>query len=63
MVKLNHHTSKSKETVRLDFQVPGNYEYDDITLITVKKQNTFHKLENLKKHTLKNIEYRENTIK
>ena len=63
MVKLNHHTSKSKETVRLDFQVPGNYEYDDITLITVKKQNTFHKLENLKKHTLKNIEYRENTFK
>ena len=63
MVKLNHHTSKSKETVRLDFQVPGNYEYDDITLITVKKQNTFHKLENLKKYPLKNIEYKENAFK
>ena len=28
-----------------------------------EKQNTFHKLENLKKHTLKNIEYKENTFK
>ena len=63
MVRLNHHTNNKKETVKLDFQAPGNYEYDEITLITVKKQDTFNKLNQLKRHTLKNIEYKENTLK
>ena len=59
-VKLNHHTDKKKETIRLDFMLPGNYEYDDISLITVKKQNTITKLKKLQKNALKDIEYKDN---
>ncbi len=63
MVRLNHHTNNKKETVKLDFLAPGNYEYDEITLISVKKQDTFNKLKQLKRHTLKNIQYKENMLK
>lgn len=63
MVRLNHHTNNKKETVKLDFLAPGNYEYDEITLISVKKQDTFNKLKQLQRHTLKNIQYKENMLK
>ena len=38
IVKINHQTSKAKEKVRLNFLSPGEYEFDDISLITVPKK-------------------------
>lgn len=60
VVKLNHHTNKKKEKVRLHFLSPGNYEYDDISLITVKKQDTIEHLKRLKKNAATDIQYKEN---
>lgn len=60
VIKLNHHTDKRKETIRLDFMSPGNYEYDDMYLITVKKQDTIDKLKKLQKNALNNIAYKDN---
>ena len=39
IVKINHQTSKAKEKVRLNFLSPGEYEFDDISLITVPKKD------------------------
>ena len=63
VIKLNHHTNKKKEMVRLDFLAPGDYEYDDISLITVKKQDTLKQLEKLKKNTLQDIQYNNDHLK
>ena len=63
VVKLNYHTNKSKEEVRLDFLAPGTYEFDEIYMMTVRKKDTIHKLEALKQNALKNIKYQDNDVR
>ena len=60
VVKLNHHTDKKKETVRLDFLAPGDYEFENLSLITVKKQDEVSKLKKLKQNAIKNVQYKDN---
>lgn len=59
VVRLNHHTDKKKEVVRLDFLSPGNYEFEDITLITVNKHDILSSLDQLKKNTVKHVQYKD----
>ena len=51
IVKINHQTSKAKEKVRLNFLSPGEYEFDDISLITVPKKDVLAKLKERKKNS------------
>lgn len=60
VIKLNHHTNKQKEQIRLDFLSPGNYKFDQMSLITVKKKDTFSKLNKLQQNKATNISYKEN---
>lgn len=62
MIKLNHHTNKKKEKVRLDFLSPGTYEFDNLDLITVKKKDTIAKLKKLKQNALTDISYKDNDL-
>lgn len=57
IVKINHQTSKEKEKVRLNFLSPGEYEFDDISLITVPKKDVLAKLKERKKNSMKQIQY------
>ena len=57
IVKINHQTSKAKEKVRLNFLSPGEYEFDDISLITVPKKDVLAKLKERKKNSMKQIQY------
>ena len=63
IIKLNHRTNKKKETVCLNFLSPGNYEFDELKLITVAKKDTISKLKKLKENSLYNITYKENRFK
>lgn len=60
IVKINHQASKAKEKVRLNFLSPGEYEFDDISLITVPKKDVFAKLKERKKNSMKQIQYEGN---
>lgn len=60
IVKINHQASKAKEKVRLNFLSPGEYEFDDISLITVPKKDVLAKLEERKKSSMKQIQYEGN---
>lgn len=60
IVKINHQASKAKEKVRLNFLSPGEYEFDDINLITVPKKDVLAKLEERKKNSMKRIQYEGN---
>ena len=60
IVKINHQTSKAKEKVRLNFLSPGEYEFDDISLITVPKKDVLAKLKECKKNSMKQIQYEGN---
>ena len=60
IVKINHQTSKEKEKVRLNFLSPGEYEFDDISLITVPKKDVLAKLKERKKNSMKQIQYEGN---
>ena len=60
VIKLNHHTNKRKEQIRLDFLSPGNYKFDQMSLITVKKKDTFSKLNKLQQNKATDISYKEN---
>lgn len=60
IVKINHQTSKAKEKVRLNFLSPGEYEFDDISLITVPKKDVIAKLKERKKNSMKQIQYEGN---
>lgn len=60
IVKINHQTSKAKEKVRLNFLSPGEYEFDDISLITVPKKDVLAKLKERKKNSMKQIQYEGN---
>lgn len=60
IIKINHQTSKEKEKVRLNFLSPGEYEFDDISLITVPKKDVFAKLKERKKNSMKQIQYEGN---
>ena len=60
IVKINHQTSKAKEKVRLNFLSPGEYEFDDISLITVLKKDVLAKLKERKKNSMKQIQYEGN---
>lgn len=62
VIKLNHHTNKKKEEVRLDFLSPGTYEFDDLELITVDKKDTIAKLKKLKQNALTDISYKDNDL-
>ena len=61
MIKLND--QKKNHTVKLNFLAPGNYEYEDLNLITVNKNDTISKLKELKGNALANIEYKGNEFK
>lgn len=60
IVKINHQTSKAKEKVRLNFLSPGEYEFDDISLITVNKKDVLARLKERKKNAMKQIQYEGN---
>ena len=60
IVKINHQTSKEKEKVRLNFLSPGEYEFDDISLITVPKKDVLARLKERKKNSMKQIQYEGN---
>ncbi len=60
IVKINHQTSKSKEKIRLNFLSPGEYEFDDISLITVNKKDVLAKLKERKNNAMKQIQYEGN---
>ena len=57
IVKINHQTSKAKEKVRLNFLSPGEYEFDDISLITVPKKDVLARLKERKENSMKQIQY------
>lgn len=57
LFEINHQTSKEKEKVRLNFLSPGEYEFDDISLITVPKKDVLAKLKERKKNSMKQIQY------
>lgn len=60
IVKVNNKTSKKKEKVRLQFLSAGEYEFDDISLITVSKNGVRSKLKERKKYVMKQIQYEGN---
>ena len=60
IVKINHQTSKAKEKVRLNFLSPGEYEFDDISLITVPKKDVLARLKERKENSMKQIQYERN---
>ena len=60
IVKINHQTSKQNEKIRLHFLSPGEYEFDDINLITVDKKDVTAKLKERKKYAMKHIQYKGN---
>lgn len=60
IVKINHQTSKAKEKVRLNFLSPGEYEFDDISLITVPKKDVLARLKERKENLMKQIQYEGN---
>ena len=60
IVKINHQTSKAKEKVRLNFLSPGEYEFDDISLITVPKKVVLARLKERKENSMKQIQYEGN---
>ena len=60
IVKINHQTSKAKEKVRLNFLSPGEYEFDDISLITVPKKDVLARLKECKENSMKQIQYEGN---
>lgn len=60
IVKINHQTSKAKEKVRLNFLSPGEYEFDDISLITVPKKDVLVRLKERKENSMKQIQYEGN---
>lgn len=60
IVKINHQTSKAKEKVRLNFLSPGEYEFDDISLITVPKKDVLARLKERKENSMKQIQYEGN---
>ena len=60
IVKINHQTSKEKEKVRLNFLSPGEYEFDDISLITVPKKDVLARLKERKENSMKQIQYEGN---
>lgn len=60
IVKINHQTSKAKEKVRLNFLSPGEYEFDDISLITVPKKDVLARLKKRKENSMKQIQYEGN---
>lgn len=60
IVKINHQTSKAKEKVRLKFLSPGEYEFDDISLITVPKKDVLARLKERKENAMKQIQYEGN---
>lgn len=60
IVKINHQTSKTKEKIRLNFLSPGEYEFDDISLITVNKKDVLAKLKERKNNAMKQIQYEGN---
>lgn len=60
IVKINHQTSKAKEKVRLNFLSPSEYEFDDISLITVPKKDVLARLKERKENSMKQIQYEGN---
>lgn len=60
IVKINHQTSKAKEKVRLNFLSPCEYEFDDISLITVPKKDVLARLKERKKNSMQQIQYEGN---
>ena len=60
IVKINHQTSKAKEKVRLNFLSPGEYEFDDISLMTVPKKDVLARLKERKENSMKQIQYEGN---
>lgn len=60
IVKINHQTSKAKEKVRLNFLSPGEYEFDDISLIIVPKKDVLARLKERKENSMKQIQYEGN---
>lgn len=60
IVKISHQTSKAKEKVRLNFLSPGEYEFDDISLITVPKKDVLARLKERKENSMKQIQYEGN---
>lgn len=60
IVKINHQASKAKEKVRLNFLSPGEYEFDDISLITVPKKDVLARLKERKENSMKQIQYEGN---
>lgn len=60
IVKINHQTSKAKEKVRLNFLSPDEYEFDDISLITVPKKDVLARLKERKKNSMQQIQYEGN---
>lgn len=60
IVKINHQASKAKEKVRLNFLSPGEYEFDDISLITVPKKDVLARLKERKKNSMQQIQYEGN---
>lgn len=60
IVKINHQISKAKEKVRLNFLSPGEYEFDDISLITVPKKDVLARLKERKENSMKQIQYEGN---
>ena len=60
IVKINHQTSKEKEKVRLNFLSPGEYEFDDISLIIVPKKDVLARLKERKENSMKQIQYEGN---
>lgn len=60
MIKLNHHETTSQEQVKLHFLSPGTYQFEQLYLVTVDKQETIDKIKNLQKNAMEDIQYEGN---
>ena len=57
MVKLNHRGTEDKEKIKLYFLSPGTYQFDQLYLVEVDREDTIQKIQNLQKNALEHISY------
>lgn len=57
MIKLNHKGSGETEQIKLYFLSPGTYQFDQLYLVEVDKEETIEKIQNLQRNALENITY------
>lgn len=60
MIRIDTSSDKKKEKIKLEFLSPGTYQFDEVSLVTVNKKDTFSKLKKLQNKSLEAIQYEGN---